>query len=460
MNESAYKIMVPTNAISNAHRQRKQRTQELLSGGVMNKPIVLADEIQNTQFQNQNFQEPQMNPQMQNHQFQSYSNSFQNQNQTQNTSQNMYQNPNAFQNQSQNSFQNVSQNPVPQPLFQNQNSFQPSPQRPFGSSLFRNPSPFGNRNDSSPFGNRNENSSFGSLFGNRFKRPESNKSNASSRHSRDSGRFRSSTKDFRRGEFSRSKFRTDKYGINVSDDDNEEERHHDSLTDERILKIVNEVCPSNMKHVIARAVEEKLRKLETRQRLPSNYDPTKHSFSENEMQLYDAQLERDKSKDKNRAETLISSAAATINMAFKFFKMDFIRTDNLPSIIRDSLKQGEFEDYVEDVGKYLRGTIFEDPIVGAGIKFLEKLGEANNESLEAENEQLEEELEQRQSKTNKKNLDDLNNLKTPNPLQGMKEPRKKQEIIQKESNDEVIKKDSSKKKELKKKKESNEKKKP
>jgi len=52
MNESSYRVMAQSSNVSPL--PRKQRTKELLSGGIAPKPITLADELQNPGFSSQN----------------------------------------------------------------------------------------------------------------------------------------------------------------------------------------------------------------------------------------------------------------------------------------------------------------------------------------------------------------------------------------------------------------------
>ena len=141
-------------------------------------------------------------------------------------------------------------------------------------------------------------------------------------------------------------------------------------------------------------------------RLPKGYDKHKHDISDNEIRLYEQQLERDKGRDKSKVSYMINFSALGLNWFCQCIQVDWIKTKHFPEIIRTALEDGEFDDCLEGIGMYLRGSVFDNPIFSTVLKFVEKIGESHHQEMEEEQEKLEKEEERK----SKRHADALQNM--------------------------------------------------
>lgn len=145
-------------------------------------------------------------------------------------------------------------------------------------------------------------------------------------------------------------------------------------------------------------------------RLPKEYDKHKHDISDNEIRLYEQQMQRDKTRDFKKVSNMISFSATCLSQFCEFMQVDWIKTKQLPKVIREAIKEGEFEECMEGIGSYMRGSVFDHPIFSTVLKFVEKVGEAHNNEMEEEQEKLEEE-EERRERRQADSLRQLNKLR-------------------------------------------------
>jgi hypothetical protein len=343
MNDSAYKVLLDKNDVRDPNSpigNRRQRTRDLLSGGLANRPS-LVDQVQQYPEQNPMNYAPQVqqNYQPQHNTFQNY----QPQQQLYNPQPQQYQ----------------PQFPVPQNRFSNFTA------APFAA-------PYRPRTDLS------------SLLNNRRSR-ESRKSIIDSRSSRDSGRFHS---------------RRRKNRYDISDDDSDDCEQLTPGQKKTVLQLIEEMCPSSMSKVIQQNVLDEMEKLDKKgYRLPKGYDKSKHTMDANEMELFGQQVAKDKDRDRNKAVNFIGMAASGLKWFCSMMHIDVINTSRVPQIISEGIANNEFEDSLEGLGSYLRGTVFEHPLVSSAITFVKKVGDASNEEIEEENEKLAEEQLRREEKT-------------------------------------------------------------
>ncbi len=348
MNESAYKILLDQNDVRDPNSPigtRRQRTRDLLSGGLSQKPS-LVDQVQQFPQQFGNDYAPQVQHPNQfappQHPFQNFQ-----------PQQNLY-HPQQYQ----------PQFPVPQNRFANFNS---------------TPAPF-----AAPYRPRTD---LSSLLNNRRSR-ESRKSILDSRSSRDSGRFQS------RG--TRKKNRYD-----ISDDDSEDNCEPLTGGQKRtVLQMIEDMCPASMSKIMQQNILDEMEKLDKKgYRLPKGYDKSKHSMDANEMELFGQQVAKKKDLDRNKAINFIGMAASGLKWFCQMMHIDVINTSTVPKIISEGIEDGAFEDSLEGLGTYLRGTVFEHPLVSSAITFVKKVGDASNEEITEENEKLAEEQLRREERT-------------------------------------------------------------
>jgi hypothetical protein len=170
----------------------------------------------------------------------------------------------------------------------------------------------------------------------------------------------------------------------LSDDDFEDEEELTPAQKKKVVRLIEEMCPASMTNAIEQNVLEQMDRLDKQgYRLPKNYDKTKHDLSANELQLFGQQSAKNKDKDRVKAESYISLSAKAVKWACKFFHIDIIDTATLPDDIRDSLDNGEFDDVLDDVGQYMRGSMLDHPIVVAGSRFLDKLESSKTQETPA-----------------------------------------------------------------------------
>lgn len=179
-----------------------------------------------------------------------------------------------------------------------------------------------------------------------------------------------------------------------------------------ILGTIREYMPEkNMHDVVYQDIISQMEHLEKHNyRLPKEYDKHKHDISDNEIRLYEQQMQRDKTRDFKKVSNMISFSATCLSQFCEFMQVDWIKTKHLPKVIREAIKEGEFEECMEGIGSYMRGSIFDHPIFSTVLKFVEKVGEAHNNEMEEEQEKLEEE-EERRERRHADSLRQLNKLR-------------------------------------------------
>lgn len=186
-----------------------------------------------------------------------------------------------------------------------------------------------------------------------------------------------------------------------------------------VFDTIGDYAPENMKSVIYEDILAHMEQLEKQGfHLPKGYDKRKHAMSENEIRLFEQQMQRDKSRDQKKVSYLINFAALGISWFCQAMNLDWLKTKHLPETIRTALEEGEFNDCLEGIGMYLRGTMFDNPIFGSVLKFVEKMGEAHHMEMEEEHDKIEEEEQKRELK-NAAALRSLNQLRQSAAVSGM-----------------------------------------
>lgn len=156
-------------------------------------------------------------------------------------------------------------------------------------------------------------------------------------------------------------------------------------------------------------------------RLPRGYEKHKHDLSENEIRLYEQQLQRDKQRDQKKMSYMIKFASTGLNWFCQMMNFDWIKTSHLPGLVQEALNDGEFDDCLEGIGMYLRGSVFDNPVFSTVLKFVEKVGEAHHMAMEDEQEKLEEE-QHRKDERQAQSLRQLNAFRQKQPLKVPKPP--------------------------------------
>ena len=224
----------------------------------------------------------------------------------------------------------------------------------------------------------------------------------------------------------------DRYGMSDSESDHSEydtddSRHHhhrqrydglNSLQKKMVLNTIRDYCPDNMHNAVYEDLMSQMELLDKKgYKLPKGYDKRKHDLSENEIRLYEQQLQRDKSRDQKKMSYMINFSALGLSWFCQCISVDWIKTRHLPEIIRTALEDGEFDDCLEGIGMYLRGTVFDNPVFSTILKFVEKIGEAHHMEMEEDQDKLEE-AEERKEMRHAAALRSLNKFRQPGASEG------------------------------------------
>jgi hypothetical protein len=197
----------------------------------------------------------------------------------------------------------------------------------------------------------------------------------------------------------RGRRRPGKYGISDSDsgsNDFQTDRQLNRVQKKIVLDTIREHCPDTMHSMVYEDVIAQMEQLEKQGfKLPENYDTRRNTIDTNEIRLYEQQVKRDKHRDLKKMAYMLNFAALGLNGFCQCMSFDWIKTKQLPKMIREGIQEGDFDDCLEGIGVYLRGTIFDNPVFSTVLKFVEKVGEAHQADLEAEQEHLEEEEDRR-----------------------------------------------------------------
>jgi hypothetical protein len=225
----------------------------------------------------------------------------------------------------------------------------------------------------------------------RFNRFWQKSDSESSRSSRRSGRR------YDRSSRHRSKQRG-KYDISDSESGNDycDSTRLNSQQKKVLLDTIKEHCPDTMHSMVYEDVLAQMEQLDKQgYKLPQNYDKRKHDLDTNEIRLYEQQVMRDKQRDLKKMSYILNFSALGLNGFCQCMNFDWIKTKHLPKMIREGIDDGDFDDCLEGIGMYLRGTIFDNPVFSTVLKFVEKVGESHQTEVEEEQEKLEDEEERR-----------------------------------------------------------------
>lgn len=166
-----------------------------------------------------------------------------------------------------------------------------------------------------------------------------------------------------------------------------------------IMDTINEYCPQEMKHIVFQDVVAQIDQLEKQgYTLPPKFQKSDNDIKVNEMHLYHQQVQKERKYDKRKMTYLLNFAALGITWFCQSMDVDWIKTKQLPETVRQSLEEGEFDDSLDGIGTYMRGTVFDNPVFSTTLKFIEKIGHAHHKEIEKEQERLEKEVELRQAK--------------------------------------------------------------
>jgi hypothetical protein len=158
-----------------------------------------------------------------------------------------------------------------------------------------------------------------------------------------------------------------------------------------MMDTIREYCPADMEDVVFEDVIQQMEELESQgHALPKNYDKRQHGMGDNELRLYEQQMKRDKLKDNAKVTNVLNFGALGLSWFCQSMAVDWIKTRSLPAVMKEAVDNGEFDDSLDGMGVYLRGTVFESPVLSTVLKFLEKVGEAHQLDIDQETDKQDE----------------------------------------------------------------------
>ena len=112
-----------------------------------------------------------------------------------------------------------------------------------------------------------------------------------------------------------------------------------------ILNTLREYCPDNMKNIVYEDLIAQMELMEKKgYKLPKDYNKREHDISENEIKLYEQQLQRDKGRNQKKMSGIINFAAVSLSWFCRFISVDSIKTRHLPDLVKSSLQDGDFDE--------------------------------------------------------------------------------------------------------------------
>jgi len=132
--------------------------------------------------------------------------------------------------------------------------------------------------------------------------------------------------------------------------------------------------------------------------LPRDYDH-QSGLNQNDFSLYEQKALRETERDKRKIIDYLTMGAVSIEAVCSGMNLAFPKTKKLPSKLKKSIENHEFDDLLDSLGQKIHGTVMADPVVSMGIRFMKTIAEAHDEQSKEEQEQLEDNEEDRKTHT-------------------------------------------------------------
>jgi len=102
----------------------------------------------------------------------------------------------------------------------------------------------------------------------------------------------------------------------------------------------------------------------------------------NEFLQYEAELAQNRLGEKKRLGSLLRFTSLGLTWFCNAMRFEVIDTKHLPAIVEKSINDGEYDDVLGTCGKYIHGTVLENPLFACGLKFIENIGQAHQKSMQ------------------------------------------------------------------------------
>lgn len=157
-----------------------------------------------------------------------------------------------------------------------------------------------------------------------------------------------------------------------------------------IVRLVNrklkEHAPESLRRIVVDDIIEEMKYNHQKGfPLPDDYDPEKHDMDENQIRLYKQQVMRARKRSQKKVTVFLNFAASGLSWFCQAMNFEWIKTKYLPTVIREAIDNGDFEDFTEGVGEVLKDTIFDHPLCSTALEFIKKVGDAHERQMEEEN---------------------------------------------------------------------------
>lgn len=183
----------------------------------------------------------------------------------------------------------------------------------------------------------------------------------------------------------------------------------------QIKQAIRDYCVSDLRPFVMEDIKAQLSSLNDKGYLPSTSSPSsEQKDSEPEFQLYEAQIRRDRSFEKAKIANMLNFTALGISWFCQSMKFDAIKTNQLPETVRQSIKNGDYDDTLDNCSMYIRGTVLENPLFSCVLKFAENIGTAHQKEMSKQLADMERDTERREN-DNFVNLSKLKSLRGWNP---------------------------------------------
>jgi hypothetical protein len=162
-----------------------------------------------------------------------------------------------------------------------------------------------------------------------------------------------------------------------------------------VTRKIAEICPVEYRDLAYTETMADLQFMKSNGCEPPRPSRSMHQENQAEYEKMDRQVAKERQKQIRKCTYLIQMAAVGVHALCKGTRVDILKTDLLQSEIKKNVDSGLFDDHAESLGEYMRGSVFEHPLVAISMDFARIVNDAHQKQIEEEEKQLEKEQELR-----------------------------------------------------------------